>query len=242
METDSISHFKVNSLILTKNRMLRELPIEERPRERMIHCGPQALRLDELLAIVLRTGTHGRSVLAVASDLMARHTLPDLARTSPQELAMEHGIGIAKACELAAVFELARRLALTTPVERYRLSNAEEMADYFMPRLEHLVNEEFHVAYLNTKGKLLASRVISHGGLHGNIVEPRELFRWALIHRAACVVLAHNHPSGEPAPSPEDVRLTRELAEAGKFFDIPVADHLIVGDKKWISLKRMGEI
>lgn len=220
---------------------IKELPLDERPREKMKERGAQAMGNSELLAILLRTGAAEESALRLAENLLEREGgLAGLGRATLEEVEQVRGIGEAKAVTLLAAMELGRRVASLAPQDRPAIRTPEDVAALLMPRFRYETRESFVAVLLSTKNHVLKTAVISVGSLNASIVHPRELFREAINASAAAVIVAHNHPSGDPTPSPEDVELTRKLAEAGKMLDIPVLDHVILGDGKYISLKEKG--
>lgn len=220
---------------------VKDLPVGERPRELLLAKGPAALSNAGLLAILLRTGTSRESVIRLAEQLLAKHGgLAGLGRVAPQEMSRIKGIGPAKAVTVAAAVELAKRLAQLAGSERPVVRSPRDVAELVLPRLRFETKELFVAIYLSTKNHVLATPTLAVGTLSASLVDPRALFREAINHNAASVVLAHNHPSGDPSPSEEDVLLTRKLAAAGKLLDISVVDHLIIGDGKYVSLKEKG--
>jgi len=221
--------------------MLREMPAEERPREKLISKGAEALSNVDLLAIILHTGIKHESVVHLAERLLSETDgLVRLSTLSPQELTKIKGIGLAKAVTIVAVFELSRRMSIVQGEERAVIHSPRDAASLFMPRLRYLRKEHFMVLLLSTKNHVLAYPTISIGSLSASIVHPREVFREAINYSAAGVILIHNHPSGDPTPSREDVFLTNKLVEAGKMLDIAVLDHVIIGDGKYVSFKEKG--
>lgn len=228
-----------------KPLMIKELPSEERPREKMLKKGAQALSNADLLAILLRTGTKHDSVLRVAERLLKKYEdfgIVALSTLSPQELSKIKGIGPVKAVTLAAAIELGKRLHGVEASRKAVIRSPQDAVALLMPRLRHETREHFVVLLLSTKNHVLATPTISIGSLNASIVHPRELFREVINHSAASVILAHNHPSGDPTPSSEDISLTRKLVDAGGILEIPVLDHIIIGDKKYVSLKEKGII
>jgi len=228
-----------------KPLMLKELPLDERPREKMIAKGSAALSNAELLAILLRTGTKSDSVLRLAERLLKKHEeigLAGLAVLTPQEMSKVKGIGIAKAVSIAAAVEIGKRLASLIPGERPAIRSPLDAANYMMAKLRYEVKEHFIVILLSTKNHIIATPTISVGTLNASLVHPRELFKEAINYSAASVILVHNHPSGDPTPSKEDIELTQKLVKAGKLLDISVLDHVIIGDNKYVSLKEKGII
>lgn len=220
---------------------IKELPAAERPRELLLAKGPAALSNAGLLAILLRTGTSRESVLRLAEQLLAKHGgLGGLGSLAPQEMSRLKGIGPAKAVTVAAAVELGKRMAALAAGERPVVRSPQDAAELMLPRLRYEKKELFIALLLSTKNHVLASPTLAVGTLSASVVDPRELFREAINHNAASVVLVHNHPSGDPTPSAEDVALTRKMSEAGRLLDISVLDHLIIGDGKYVSLKEKG--
>lgn len=221
--------------------MLRDIPHEERPRERMMRYGADALSHAELLAILLRTGTRKESALYVAQRVLAKaggiRSLVDL---SIDELMQTKGIGEAKAIQLVAGIELGRRLSRSGQPETPVVRSPKDAAALVMDQLRFLQKEHFVCLFLNTKNHLLGQETLSIGSLNASIVHPREVFRAAIKCSSASIICAHNHPSGDPAPSPEDIQITKRLSEAGEIIGIDVLDHIIIGDGKFISLKEQG--
>ncbi|HZW49629.1 MAG TPA: DNA repair protein RadC [Bacillota bacterium] len=212
------------------------LPQESKPRERLEAEGVKRLRDEELLAILLRTGYKGTDVMSLAARLLNTYGgLRGLAKLDYRQLRQEKGLGQAKAAELAALLEIALRIA--EPDERIVLKSPEEVAAFLMPLLRHENQEKFLVLSLNSKNQLIQQEVVFIGTLNSTVVHPREVFKSALMHAAAGIIVAHNHPSGDPSPSAEDVKVTQSLVDAGKVMGIPLLDHLVIGHGKWVSLR-----
>ncbi len=217
------------------------MPLSERPRERLYFKGPDALADAELLAIQLGSGTRGRSAVDVAHEMLAAYgSLAEVAAREVSELARQRGVGPAKAARLAAAFELTRRLRARTPGTRTVLSTPAEVYAAFAPLMEDLKREVFRVALLDAQNGLLRDCVVSEGTLSASLVHPREVFKPAILESAASVVLLHNHPSGDPTPSREDVRLTRQLAECARLLGFRVHDHLVIGRGRFVSFAERG--
>ena len=228
---------------MNKAPTIKQLPQAERPREKFLERGAYSVSDADLLAILLRTGNREENVSRLAERLLIEHKdLSGLASLSPEEISRIKGIGPAKAVTLAAAMELAKRLNAHVPAEKSIIRSPGDAANLVMPRLRFENREHFMLLLLSTKNHVLSMPVVSVGSLNASVVHPRELFRMAINHSAASVILVHNHPSGDPAPSPEDIALTRRLVEAGKILDILVLDHLIIGDGKYVSLKEKGII
>jgi DNA repair protein RadC len=223
--------------------MLDRWPATERPRERLYWHGPQALADAELLALQLGSGTRGRSAVEVAREMLAAYgSLAELASREAVELARQPGVGPARAARLAAAFELTRRLRARTPGQRVVLSTPAAVHAAFAPLMEDLKREVFRVALLDAHNGLLRDRVVSEGTLSASLVHPREVFKPAILESAAAVILLHNHPSGDPTPSREDIRLTRQLVECARLLDLRVHDHVVIGRGRFVSLAEQGVI
>jgi DNA repair protein RadC len=221
--------------------MMRDLPTGERPRERLAHAGEGALSTTELLAIVLGTGVGGESVLDIASRLLSRYEgLPGLARASYAELMAERGLGRAKTAQLKAALELGRRMLLAAPEDRFAVRSPADVAQLLMAEMAHLEQEHFRVLYLDTRNRLLGSETVYVGSLNASHIRVGEVFRDAVKRNCAAIIVVHNHPSGDPTPSPEDVEVTRQLVAAGNLLDIEVLDHLIIGQQRFVSLRERG--
>ncbi|MDD4601196.1 hypothetical protein SDC9_09035 [bioreactor metagenome] len=224
---------------------IKELPEDERPREKLLAKGSQSLSNAELIAILLRTGTRRDSAVGVAQRLLKKYEEPGIAAfagLTPHELSQESGIGPAKAVTIAAAIELGKRLHDLAAAERPIIRSPQDAAYLMMPRLRFETKEQFIALMLSTKNHVLATPVISLGTLNASIVHPREVFRQAINYSAAAVILVHNHPSGDPSPSKEDIDLTARMVDAGKILGISILDHVIIGDKRYVSLKEKGII
>jgi len=220
---------------------IRDLPTTERPRERLHHYGAGSLSVAELLAIVLRTGVASESVLNLATRLLARFGgLVGLVRASYAELCAEHGMGPAKAAQLQAALELGRRLMATQPEERPTIRSPEDVANLLLGEMSFLEQEELRVVLLNTKNQVMAIPRVYKGSVNTSLIRIGELFREAVRQNCPALVVVHNHPSGDPTPSADDVRVTEQMVEAGKILEIEVLDHLVLGHQKYVSLKEKG--
>lgn len=223
--------------------VMRELPPEQRPRERMLKEGATSLSDIDLLAIMLRTGTAQVSAMELAAEIIGRfRDLRALAQATVEELSAVKGVGPVKAVQVKAALELGRRLAALPAAERPVIRCPEDVCSLLMEDLRDLDREHFLALLLNTKNQVLATETISIGTLNASMVHPRELFKIAIRRSAAAVILAHNHPSGDPTPSREDISLTKRLIEAGEILGIDVLDHIIIGDNRFTSLKSKGLI
>lgn len=220
---------------------MRDVPSEDRPRERMMQFGAEALSHTELLAILLRTGTRSESAVHLAGRILQScGSLAGLVDMSLEELTAIRGIGPAKAVQLRAGIELGRRLSREGRETRLTVRRPQDAADYLMEELRYLKKEHFICLFLNTKNQLIAQETLSVGTLNASLVHPREVFRAAIKCSSASLICVHNHPSGDPTPSPEDVTLTRRLVEAGELVGIDVLDHIVIGEQQFISLKEQG--
>ncbi len=223
------------------SRSVRDLPAAERPRERLALRGPQGLSAAELIAIVWGTGAAGRSATDLAQDALARHDgLGGLARASDAELATIPGIGEAKAARLAAAFELGRRSVSDWPVGRWTIRSPGDVAGRLVLQMGRLEREELRVLMLNAKNVVLRVSTVYVGNVSSSLVRVGELFRDAVRLDATGVILVHNHPSGDPTPSPDDLHLTAEAIAAGRLLDVDVLDHLVIGHDAWVSLRDRG--
>jgi DNA repair protein RadC len=222
---------------------IKDLPSEARPRERLQAFGAQALSNEELVAIILRSGTQSSNVLEVARSLLSRHDgLGGINRASLVELAQAHGVGSVKAIDLKAAFELGKRLLTLAPEERPQLTGPQDAYALLRGEMSLLEQESVRVILLNTKNRVQAVSQVSLGSLNSSVVRVGEVFKEAVRQQAAAIVMAHNHPSGDPTPSPEDIAITRKVVEAGELLDIKVLDHVIIGRETpsrhgWVSLK-----
>ncbi|HEV8308786.1 MAG TPA: DNA repair protein RadC, partial [Methylomirabilota bacterium] len=220
---------------------IREWPAEDRPRERFLTKGAEALSDAECLALLFGSGVPGQTAVDQAQTLLATFgSLGELASRDVQELAWVGALGIAKAVRVGAAVELARRLRARPNGGRIRLSTPEEVAGYFGPGLESKKKEIFRVALLDSQNGLLRDVQVSEGSLSAAIVHPREVFRTAILEAAAHLILVHNHPSGDPTPSKEDIHLTRQLVEGGRLLGLTVHDHVIVGQGRHVSFAQRG--
>ena len=222
--------------------MIRDLPADERPRERLEHYGPGALNNAELIAIILRMGNTRASALQLATELLSTYRgLRGVAEASVQELSTVNGIGPAKACQLKAAFELGKRLATIADELRPIITSPQDAANLVMEKMRYYPEERFTVLFLDARHQVIsAPDEISKGTLNASLVHPREVFKAAIKATAAAVLLVHNHPSGDPAPSKEDLALTARMKQTGELVGIPVLDHLIIGDGRFVSLKDQG--
>ncbi|MBW3564098.1 MAG: DNA repair protein RadC [Acidobacteria bacterium] len=217
---------------------IHDMAVEERPRERLARCGPSALSNAELVAILLGSGIRGRSALSLAQDLVARG-LGELSRQEVSSLACIPGVGPAKGSRLAAALELGRRAA-STPQDRESLRNVATLAKRLVATHSHHIQERLGAVYLDTRDRIIREREIYVGTVNATTVSTRDVLRWALLDGALSVIVFHNHPSGDPAPSAEDLIFTRKLEEAGQTLGIRVRDHIIIGVNRYVSMRERG--
>jgi DNA repair protein RadC len=218
---------------------IRELPEAERPREKLLRFGQEHLTNTELIALLLGTGSRGESAIGLAENLLALDGdgLLHLANCSVEELSGIKGMGLAKASKLLAAIELGSRMATTQRPEKTMIESTADVVGIFMEKMRYHKKEYFNVLLLNAKGGILAVETVAVGDLSSSIVHPREAFIAAVRRSAAAVIFLHNHPSGNPKPSPQDIEVTHRLCETGKILGIHVLDHIIIGDGIYISMK-----
>lgn len=221
---------------------IRELPRSDRPRERLLDLGASVLSSAELLAILLGSGGYGRTAIQVGQSVLAEAggALRWIARQPVAALTAVPGVGMARAITIHASLELGRRMATEGREDGWPVRSPRDVVAYFAPRMEDLPVEEFHVAVLDAQHRLERDITVTRGILNSSLVHPREVFREAIAERAAAVVLVHNHPSGDPAPSLDDRAVTEQLVAAGRLLDIPVHDHVIIGRGRYTSFAEAG--
>jgi DNA repair protein RadC len=223
------------------NPTIKDLPTDERPRERLLSYGVGALSTGELLAIILRTGVRDENVIRLSQRLLASFGgLSGLARANVSELANTKGLGAAKVAQIKASLELGRRMMLQTPCELPQIRSPADAANLVLSEMGLLEQEHLRVMLLDTKNRVLTTTTVYVGSLNTSLIRVGELFRDAIRANCASIIVVHNHPSGDPTPSPEDVTVTKQIVEAGKLLDIDVLDHLIIGYQRFVSLKERG--
>ncbi|MFC3211825.1 RadC family protein [Planomicrobium okeanokoites] len=228
-------------MLKEQSLMIRDVHTADRPRERLVNQGAPSLSNQELIAIMLRTGTRQESVLHLANRVLNHfEQIQQLKDASIEELTSINGIGQAKAVQLLAAVELGRRLSSKQTDAKFTIRSPKDAASFLMADMTSLKQEHFVVLFLNIKNQVLHRQTIFVGSLNASIVHPREIFREAVRRSAASIVCAHNHPSGNPAPSPEDIAVTKRLMEAGSIVGIELLDHIIIGDHQFISLNEKG--
>jgi DNA repair protein RadC len=222
---------------------MKDLSPDDRPREKLLRHGVPSLGDNELVAVVLGTGSGRAGALAVANEILAaRGGLHGLARSTCADLARVDGVGAAKAARLLAALELGRRTLMQLPAERVRIRSPRDAALYLLPAFGARPVESFGVVLLDTSHRVIGTRVVSVGTLNATVVEPRDVFREAMLESAAAIVIFHNHPSGDPTPSPDDVGVTKRLVAAGALLGIDVVDHIVIGDVGYCSFKEQGRL
>lgn len=224
-----------------KQIMVRDIPQADRPRERMLEIGPEGLSNAELLAIILRTGSTNESVFQLAHKVLAElEMLHNLQEITIEELTMIRGIGPAKAIQIKAAIELGRRVYRNIEDEKITIRSPRDVANYLIEELRYLKKEHFIAVLLDTKNKVIAKETISIGTLNSSIVHPREVFKPAIKKSVSAIIVVHNHPSGDPTPSREDIEVTKRLIKAGEIVGIDLLDHIIIGGSDFFSLKDKG--
>lgn len=227
-------------------KTMKDIPLQERPVEKGLQYGVNSLTDSELLAIIIRTGSRGESSLELARRILYREnnqgSLLTLKKFTLDELLQIRGIGKVKALQLLCIGELGRRISKEKAEAGLSFQTPETIARYYMEDLRHNTKEQLLLLLLNTKSRLLGERVISVGTVNTSLISPREIFIEAIKAEAVNIILLHNHPSGEPAPSREDVLVTKRILEAGEYIGIHLLDHIIIGDQKYVSLKESGII
>lgn len=223
--------------------LIRELKQEERPRERLLQHGADVLHTYELLAIILRTGSKEESVLEVSRRLFHEYdSLKELAHAPISDYRKIRGIGISKSIELKAAFELGKRSVQEVFEGQIALHNPEQIYHFLKDQYEMKTQEHLIALFLNTKGKLIKKEVLFIGSLNASLIHPRTIFRHAVHHSAAALILCHNHPSGDPTPSHHDIDMTKRVQQSSDMMDIPLMDHVIIGRDKYFSFKEKGII
>ena len=220
---------------------IRELPAHERPRERLRDYGAGALSNAELLAIALRTGTSDENVLNAAARLLAQYGgLGGLARADFRELCTQRGVGEAKAAQVKAALELGKRLLSVQPEERATVASPQDVANLLLAEMSFLEQEHLRVLLLDTRNRVTAVAEVYKGNVNTSLIRAAEVFRDAVRQNCPAIIVVHNHPSGDPSPSEDDVAVTRQLVEAGRLLDIEVLDHVVIGRQRFVSLRERG--
>jgi len=223
--------------------VIRDLPASERPRERLEQYGPESLSTAELLAIVVRVGSRGESAVRLAERLLSEFGgLAGIARARIPQLSSLPGVGLAKAAQLKAAFELGKRLATSIDGPKAVVGGASDAAALVMEDLRHRQQECLAAIFLDTRNQVICVRILTVGTLTGSPAHPREVFREALAQGCASLIVCHNHPSGDPTPSKDDIALTARLVQAGELMGVPLLDHIVIGGGRYISLKEAGKM
>jgi len=217
---------------------VRDLPRHEQPRQRLRHAGPQALSVAELLAIVLRTGTRRDNALELAGKLLAKYSgLSGLVAADFDELCSEYGMGEAKTAQLKAALEIGRRLGTLHPEEKYRIRSPNDAANLVMVEMAYLDHEQLRILLLNGKNQVVGNIRRYQGTVNSSVLRVAEIFRPAITSNCPGIIVCHNHPSGDPTASPEDIDTTNQLVEAGRLLEIELVDHIIIGAGRFVSMK-----
>lgn len=226
---------------MTQALKIMDLPENERPQERLLRYGAEILSNSELLAVILRTGTRNQNIVGLCSRLLVvTGGLDGLMNSTPDDISKICGIGAVKTAQLLAVSELSKRFRSYKSGAEYKISKPQDAADYVMEEMKCLNQEYLRVIMLNTKNIVICVKDVSVGCLNSSIVHPREVFREAVKKSSASIIICHNHPSGDPSPSKEDINITHRLKECGKLIGIELLDHIIIGNGIFVSLKEKG--
>lgn len=221
--------------------LIKDIPISERPRERLIEYGVDSLSNEELLSIILKTGTKNNSVKKLSINILQKYNnITNLKDININDIMKINGIGKVKAIELIASIELGKRVYTNAYKEKIKISNSYDIYTYFKTKLKDKKQEYFYVLYLDNKKKIIENKLLYVGTINKSVVHPREIFKNAYLNSASYIVCIHNHPSGDPHPSKEDILLTKNLKEIGKLNNIPILDHIIIGDVSYYSFFEEG--
>ncbi|WFA09486.1 DNA repair protein RadC [Tissierella sp. Yu-01] len=233
-----------DKVLIEKSYTIKDLPISERPREKLYSQGVEALSNAELLAIIIRTGNKEDTAIDLARRILSldERGITYLSDVSFEELKGVKGIGISKACQILAAIEIGKRLNRIGPYDKIKVTSPAIIADVVMDEMRYLTKEHFRIAILDTKNQILSIENISVGTLNASIVHPRDVFKIAIKRNANSILLIHNHPSGDTTPSNEDINITNRLIDAGNLVGIKVLDHIIIGDNKYLSFKEKNYI
>jgi DNA repair protein RadC len=217
---------------------VRDIPTDDRPRERLQKNGAETLSTPDLLAIILRTGTMRDNVIELATKILIKYGgLSGLVSASFHELSNEYGLGPAKTAQLKAALEIGKRLSALQPDKKYQIRSADDAANLVRMEMMYLDHEEMHVLIMDTKNQVVEHVKRYKGTVNSSVLRIAEIFRPAVVRNCPNIIVCHNHPSGDPTPSPEDIAVTRQLAEAGKLLDIELLDHIVIGNPRYVSLK-----
>ena len=223
--------------------LIKDIIKEERPRETLLKKGETYLSDSELLAILINNGTRDKSAITLAREIIETSDgIRNLSNITVEELSKIKGIGLAKACRIISALELGRRVSVASEMQKFKISSPQDIGNVYMEDLRYKKKEIFRVVLLNTKNVIIGSKDISEGSLNASIVHPREVFLEAIKKSANKMILMHNHPSGDPTPSSEDINITKRLISAGQIVGIEILDHVIIGDGSFYSFKENGQI
>ena len=223
------------------NHRISDMPADDKPRERLALQGPASLSNSELIAILLRVGVRGESAIQVGARLLNKYKgLRGLYRAPFNELQDEHGLGLAKTAQLKAAIELGRRLTIESPDDRVAISSPKDAADIVQYEMSILDQEQFRVMLLDRRNKVMEVNTLYVGSVSSSQIRIGEVFKEAVRKNSSSIIIVHNHPTGDPTPSPDDISVTRAIIQAGKILDIEVLDHLIIGAGKFTSMKEKG--
>jgi DNA repair protein RadC len=218
---------------------VHDIAPDDRPRERLQKFGADILSTSDLLAIILRTGTQRDNVMEMATKLLIKYGgLAGLMSADFHELSAEYGLGLAKTAQLKAALELGKRLSMQQPDKRFQIKSADDAANVVRMEMMFLDHEQMHILILDTKNQLIELIKRYKGTVNSSVLRSAEIFRPAIVRNCPNVIVCHNHPSGDPTPSPEDIDVTLQLVEAGRLLDIEVLDHLVIGNPRYVSLKQ----
>lgn len=233
-----------NNIEIEKRYTIKELPTTERPREKLYKYGPEALSNEELIAIIIRTGSMNDSAVDLARKVLSRDNrgLVHLRDTTLEELTQTKGIGECKAAQILAAIEIGKRINFREAFEKVKIKEPGTIANLFMDEMRYLQKEHFRIILLDTKNQIIRIDEISVGTLNASIVHPRDVFKAAIKRNSNSIILIHNHPSGDPTPSNEDINITNRLVDAGNLIGIKVLDHIIIGDNRYVSFKEKNLI
>lgn len=228
-----------NNLDLREKFTIKDLPISERPREKLQQFGPEFLSNEELIAIIIRTGSRTESAIELSKKVLSidNRGLAYLRDATLQELMEVKGIGECKGAQILAAIEIGKRLSYGEALKKVKITDPSTIANLYMDEMRYLQKEHFRIALLDTKNQIIVTEEISVGTLNASIVHPRDVFKVAIKRNANAIILIHNHPSGDPIPSNEDINITNRLIDVGKLIGIKVLDHIIIGDNRYISFK-----
>ncbi len=224
------------------NLRITDMPVDEKPRERLAKYTSKALSNSELMAIILGIGTKKKNAVDLSKEILSKYNLRKLSQANVASLSKINGIGFAKACQIVACFELGRRLAGFNSEEKQIISCAKDVFNVLNPKLRELKQEHFVGLFLDTKKKLIKDETIFIGSLDSTLLHPREILKIAIMESAAAIIVAHNHPTGDPTPSDEDITITRQLSNACKEMAIPLLDHIVIGYDKYVSIREIKEM